>query len=321
MDEQTNKSLQELKENIQQARIKVLATKTIGELKKIKEELQTLQQVVDKNFKGQQPDNSKLENIQLKGFQNLAQQLNKLEQAVVEKLDKLDKAPPPEIELTSLTREMEGLKRETVKGNKDVTKAIEDLVTNIILSMAAAKDKKVEFPKEVLVKSQLEEILKQLKEFKFPTEADNPISVRLSNGKQFYEVMQQLISRGGGTGGLVFSNAEGRPKYAVVDENGHILISGTITPSKSSTATTTQVADTASNITLLVANTSRLGASVVNNSSSTLFLKCGADATTSDFTVKMYQDEYWECPANYTGRIDGIWSTNSSGSAAITEYT
>lgn len=89
---------------------------------------------------------------------------------------------------------------------------------------------------------------------------------------------------------------------------------------RAATATVTSVADTASSTTLLAANASRLGASVYNDSTVALYLKCGTTASTSDFTVKIPADGYWEAPAGYTGRIDGVWASDASGSARVTEY-
>ncbi len=94
-----------------------------------------------------------------------------------------------------------------------------------------------------------------------------------------------------------------------------------ITPTKSSTGTVTQVGDSASSVTLKAANASRLGLTVFNNSSAVLYLKAGATASTSSYTVELQQGDYWEAPANYTGIVDGIWSADSGGSALITEYT
>ncbi len=93
------------------------------------------------------------------------------------------------------------------------------------------------------------------------------------------------------------------------------------TEQTSSTCTNTQVADSASSVTLLAANTSRLGASVFNNSDQILYAKCGTTASATDFTTRIMPYEYWEVPFGYDGRIDGIWANNSTGSANVAEYT
>jgi hypothetical protein len=90
----------------------------------------------------------------------------------------------------------------------------------------------------------------------------------------------------------------------------------------SDTAACTQVADTASSTTLLSANSARTGCSIQNTSSGVLYVKCGATATTTDFTVRLIQYAYWEAPYGYKGRIDGIWATDpNDGAAVITEYS
>lgn len=87
------------------------------------------------------------------------------------------------------------------------------------------------------------------------------------------------------------------------------------------TGTTTSVNDTAASTTLLAANANRLGATIYNDSTSFLYLKLGATASTSSFAVKMEPGAYYEVPFGYTGIIDGIWSADASGAARIVELT
>lgn len=87
------------------------------------------------------------------------------------------------------------------------------------------------------------------------------------------------------------------------------------------TATTTSVNDTATSTTLLAANANRLGATIHNDSTAALYVKLGTTASATDFTVKMAADSYYEVPFGYTGRIDGIWASDASGAARITELT
>jgi len=84
------------------------------------------------------------------------------------------------------------------------------------------------------------------------------------------------------------------------------------------TGTTSNVAGSASNVTLLAANTARIGALIFNDSTADLYVKFGATASTTSFTVKMIQDAYLEVPANYTGIIDGVWGS-ATGFARVTE--
>lgn len=93
------------------------------------------------------------------------------------------------------------------------------------------------------------------------------------------------------------------------------------TEQTASTCTNTNVADTASSVTLLAANASRLGASIFNDSDQILYVKCGATASLTSFTVRLMPFQYWEVPFGYDGIIDGIWAANSTGSARVAEYT
>ena len=90
--------------------------------------------------------------------------------------------------------------------------------------------------------------------------------------------------------------------------------------SRSSTPTQTSVAASASNVSLLASNGSRLGATIYNDSSAVLYRRLGASASTTNYTVAMAANSYYEAPFNYTGAIDGIWAS-ATGNARITELT
>lgn len=95
----------------------------------------------------------------------------------------------------------------------------------------------------------------------------------------------------------------------------------TVTTARPATSVTSSVAASISNTVLLPSNTARLGATIYNDSSSSLlYLKLGATATTTDFTVKMLPLSYYEVPYGYTGEIDAIWN-KASGFARIDELT
>jgi hypothetical protein len=89
---------------------------------------------------------------------------------------------------------------------------------------------------------------------------------------------------------------------------------------KAASSATSSVASSATNVTILASNASRLGATVYNDSTKTLSLKLGATATATDFTVKLGSGDYYEIPFGYTGIIDGLWDM-VNGSARVTELT
>ena len=89
---------------------------------------------------------------------------------------------------------------------------------------------------------------------------------------------------------------------------------------KALTGTASNVNASATNVTILAANTARLGATVYNDSTVTLYLKLGATASTTSFTVKLIGDAYYEVPFGYYGIIEGIWAS-ATGVARVTELT
>lgn len=90
---------------------------------------------------------------------------------------------------------------------------------------------------------------------------------------------------------------------------------------RSGTGTVTSVNDTATSTTLLAANASRLGAIIYNDSEAVLYVKLGATASTTSFTYKVAASGTVEIPFGYTGIIDGVWASDSTGAARITEMT
>lgn len=91
-------------------------------------------------------------------------------------------------------------------------------------------------------------------------------------------------------------------------------------PIKSTGSAVTQVASSATNVTLLAANAARIGVSIYNYSQAVLYVKLGSTASTSSFTTAVFPGGLYEVPDDYTGRIDGIWAS-ADGSAMVTERT
>lgn len=90
---------------------------------------------------------------------------------------------------------------------------------------------------------------------------------------------------------------------------------------KSGTGTTTSVSYSATSTTLLASNANRVLATIFNESAKTLYVKLGATASATSYTIPIFPNSYWELPLSYTGIIDGIWASGGSGAARITELT
>lgn len=89
----------------------------------------------------------------------------------------------------------------------------------------------------------------------------------------------------------------------------------------SDSATVTQVSDSDSVQTLLVANTDRKSFSIFNNSTAILYVKLGSGASSTDFSFRIVPQGYYESGFfAYTGIITGVWSADSTGQAQITEF-
>lgn len=87
------------------------------------------------------------------------------------------------------------------------------------------------------------------------------------------------------------------------------------------TGTETNVAASASDVTILASNASRKGGSVYNDSSSYVYvLLANAVSSATNFTIKVAPYSYLEVPFGYTGVVKGIW-VSATGYARVTEYT
>lgn len=89
---------------------------------------------------------------------------------------------------------------------------------------------------------------------------------------------------------------------------------------KAATATLANVSSSATSVTLLAANTARIGATIFNDSSAILYVKLGTTASATSYTIQMAAGSYYEVPFGFNGRIDGIWAS-ANGSARVTELT
>jgi hypothetical protein len=118
------------------------------------------------------------------------------------------------------------------------------------------------------------------------------------------------ITAGSGTNIAVVDTGTGGP-YAQIFTQG------------AQAATGSNVAASATSVTLLSASDLRAGASIVNDttdSTNYLYVKMGTTASTTDYAVRINAGGYFEVPFGYRGRIDGIWVA-ASGNARVVEYT
>jgi hypothetical protein len=82
------------------------------------------------------------------------------------------------------------------------------------------------------------------------------------------------------------------------------------------------VAASATSVTIKAANAARRGLWVYNDSENSLYIKCGAVASLTSYSVKVLAGGYWEMPSPiYTGAVDGIWGGEPTGNARVTELT
>lgn len=98
---------------------------------------------------------------------------------------------------------------------------------------------------------------------------------------------------------------------------------GQVKEVRSGTGTVSSVNDTATSATLLAGNTSRLGATIFNDSTAALYvLFASGTASSTNYSVKVLTNGLVTVPANYTGIIVGVWATDpNDGGARITEFT
>lgn len=129
-----------------------------------------------------------------------------------------------------------------------------------------------------------------------------------------------LAVRNDGSAPLTSTNGDYSP--IAVDSAGR-LIGAPFTPLPivATVATLANVPGSVTSVTLRAANSARLGLMVFNDSTATLFIKFGATASATSFTVKVAPDGYYEFPQPiYVGIVDGIWDA-ANGNARVTETT
>ena len=152
-------------------------------------------------------------------------------------------------------------------------------------------------------------------------ELGNPVGV-LYDGYVYRLQTQTIISDPEGDGPVAVT----QPFQAAVPADPALVVaispnnSFTVNQQRPGTIVTSSVPASVTNVTLLTANSTRLGATVFNDSSAILYIKMGVTATLTDFTIKLFPQSYWEVPFGWTGEIDGFWA-HANGAARIGELT
>jgi|GEM_PF-2788394 len=87
-------------------------------------------------------------------------------------------------------------------------------------------------------------------------------------------------------------------------------------------ATLSNLASATASATALAANANRIGATFYNDDANGVYLKFGATASATSYTILMATGTYYELPAPvYRGVIDALWVADGAGSLRITELT
>jgi hypothetical protein len=86
------------------------------------------------------------------------------------------------------------------------------------------------------------------------------------------------------------------------------------------TGTTANVASSASNVTLFAATATAQGRTIWNDSTAVLYVKFGATASSTSYTVQLAAGDFFEFPTPvYSGQVDGIWAS-ANGNARVTSW-
>jgi len=106
-------------------------------------------------------------------------------------------------------------------------------------------------------------------------------------------------------------------KVATFSDGDNALV---VARERLATASLSAVASSDASQQLLAANGLRSGMVIVNTDANALYIKYGTTASATSFTYLIAAGGTWTMPEPvFTGRIDGIWAADGSGSAYITE--
>lgn len=109
---------------------------------------------------------------------------------------------------------------------------------------------------------------------------------------------------------------------AIVDANGVQITNFSGTPTPPANASLTQVAQSASSVSLLASNVNRRQIIIFNVAGQPLSVAFAATATLTAFSILIPANgNYVGSLDGYTGVVSGIWKGAGSGNAVITEVT
>lgn len=93
-----------------------------------------------------------------------------------------------------------------------------------------------------------------------------------------------------------------------------------MTNAKPTAATLANVASSATNVTLFAAEATVNMRTIYNDSTAVLYVKFGATASATSYTVQLAAGAYYEFPVPlYAGQVDGIWAS-ANGNARVTSW-
>jgi hypothetical protein len=151
------------------------------------------------------------------------------------------------------------------------------------------------------------------------------VTVRISQAQLFTSVLGAIPAGSNSIGSLVANQSVNMAQVGggtVAQGVGSAPTAIRVVQSTATSSTVTSVAGSATTVSLLASQTARAGASFYNESTAILYLKFGATASVTSYTVQVPPSGFYEIPSTrpYTGAIDGIWSA-ANGNVRITELT
>jgi len=157
----------------------------------------------------------------------------------------------------------------------------------------------------------------------------NPVTVVFSGGLADVHVTNTASITGSVTVNSILAPISGAVNIAGVDlDAGALTVTGavdilnpvTTKPLAGTTTVVTGYGASTANVTVLAANTARHAATFFMEGKATAYIKLGATATSTDYTVKLLNNAYYEMPDQYTGQIDVVFDkTDAAQVLHITE--